>query len=98
MDKDTFYESLGFISGILFPLSLTPQIYKSYKTKDLSDISYYWQLLYVFSLTLVILYSTHFDLKPIYLSSIFELILMIILIFMKFIYTNNKIDTNIEVP
>jgi len=26
------------------------------------------------------------------------LILMIILIFMKFIYTNNKIDTNIEVP
>jgi hypothetical protein len=52
----------------------------------------------VFSLTLAILYSTHFDLKPIYLSSIFELILMIILIFMKFIYTNNKIDTNILLP
>ena len=98
MDKDTFYESLGFISGILFPLSLTPQIYKSYKTKDLSDISYYWQLLYVFSLTLAILYSTHFDLKPIYLSSIFELILMLVLIFLKFIYRNNDKIIDIEQP
>lgn len=92
MNPDTFYELLGFISGILFPLSLFPQIYKSYKTKDLSDISYYWQFLYVFSLTLAILYSIHFDLKPIYLSSIFELILMLILILMKYIYSNNIIN------
>ena len=98
MNPNTFYETLGFISGVFFPISLTPQIYKSYKSKDLSDISYYWQLLYVFSLTLAILYSFHFDLKPIYLSSIFELILMLVLIFLKFIYRNNDKIIDIEQP
>lgn len=88
---DKYYELLGFISGILFPLSIIPQIYKSYKTKDLNDISYYWQFTFITALILALIYSIHFDLKPIYTSSFFELTMMLILTFMKFLYRNNNI-------
>ena len=44
------YELCGFMGGLLFPISLIPQIYKSFKTKDLSSISYYWQFLFMTAL------------------------------------------------
>ncbi len=93
---DKYYELLGFISGILFPLSIIPQIYKSYKTKDLNDISYYWQFTFISALILALIYSFHFNLKPIYTSSLFELTLMLILTFMKFLYRNNNNIINPE--
>ena len=34
-DTLNIYDICGYISGILFPLSLFPQVYKSYKTKKL---------------------------------------------------------------
>ena len=34
-----FYEACGYGAGILFASGFIPQIYKSYKTKDLDDIS-----------------------------------------------------------
>ena len=80
------YELLGFIGGLLFPISLIPQIYKSFKTKDLSGISYYWQILFIIALICGIIYSIHFELAPIYISSSIELLLMIILTIMKIVY------------
>ena len=89
-----FYEICGFIAGLLFPLGLIPQIYKSYKTKDLKSISYYWQFIYLFALTCALIYSFHNQLVPIYISSLIEIIFMIILTVMKFIYTESKLKPN----
>ena len=91
------YELCGYSAGILFASSLIPQVYKSFKTKELDDISIIWQLIFILALVLGIIYSFHHDLKPIYICSFIELILMIILLFLKInsiIICKN--ETNIE--
>jgi MtN3 and saliva related transmembrane protein len=75
------YELCGYSAGILFASSLIPQVYKSFKTKELNDISIIWQLIFILALVLGIIYSYHNNLKPIYICSFIELILMIILLF-----------------
>ena len=81
-----FYEVCGYCAGILFASGFIPQIYKSYKTKDLDDISYGWQFIFTLGVILGIIYSIHNDLKPIYICSSIELCFMIILIGMKICY------------
>jgi len=96
------YELCGYSAGILFASSLIPQVYKSFKTKELNDISIIWQLIFILALVLGIIYSYHNDLKPIYICSFIELLLMIILLLLKInsiIICKNKINTeNNEIP
>ena len=91
-----FYEACGYGAGILFASGFIPQIYKSYKTKDLDDISYGWQFIFTSGVVLGIIYSVHYDLKPIYICSTVELCFMIILIGMKIMY--GKKNSDIENP
>ena len=87
-----FYEACGYGAGILFASGFIPQIYKSYKTKDLDDISYGWQFIFTSGVILGIIYSVHYDLKPIYICSSVELCFMIILIGMKIMYGKKNSD------
>jgi len=80
------YESCGCGAGVLFTLSLMPQIYKSYKTKNMNDISFGWQFIFIMALIMSLVYSFHEELAPIYISSSIELVFMIILLIMKIIY------------
>ena len=89
-----FYEVCGYGAGILFASGLIPQVYKSYRTKDMEDISYSWQFIFLTGVILGIIYSVHKDLPPIYLCSSIELVLMVILIVMKYVYSCKK--KNIE--
>ena len=84
------YEAVGYASGILFPSALVPQVYKSCKTKELDDISYGWQFVFMSGLVGSIVYGIHHDLKPIYLSSMVEFGLMSSLIIMKYWYKPEK--------
>ena len=90
-----FYEFCGYGAGILFALSLIPQVYKSYKSKDLEDISYGWQFLLLFALALSLVYSFHKNLQPVYISTLMELFFMILLVIMKIKYKNyDKLEDN----
>ena len=80
------YESCGYGAGFLFTLSLIPQIYKSYRTKNMNDISFGWQFIFIIALIMSLVYSFHEELAPIYISSSIELVFMIILLIMKIIY------------
>ena len=91
------YEFCGYLAGIFFASSLIPQLYKSCQTKNLDDISYGWQGIYIIAIILGLIYSIHNDLKPVYLSSILELIFMIILVIMKYYYHETDIK-DIENP
>ena len=82
------YDIIGYCSGILFPASLLPQLYKSCKTKELDDISYGWQGVFMSGLIGSIVYGIHYDLKPIYLSAGVEVLLMGTLVAMKYIYSS----------
>ena len=84
------YDICGYTAGILFASGFIPQVYKSYKTKNMDDISYAWQFIFLVGVILGIIYSVHKNLQPIYLCSSVELVFMIILICMKVYYENEK--------
>ena len=84
--ESIIYDSCGYLSGILFATSLIPQIYISCKTKDLNGISLYWLIMFLSALLLLITYSIHNNLKPVYIPALFELFMMLILLLMKLYY------------
>lgn len=88
------YETCGYMAGILFASSLIPQLYKSCKSKNLDDISYGWQAIFILAIILGLIYSIHKDLPPVYLSSSVELIFMISLVLMKYYYRH----PNVTIP
>jgi MtN3 and saliva related transmembrane protein len=84
---EDIYDVCGYAAGVLFASGFVPQIYKSYKTKNMDDISYGWQFIFLIGVILGIIYSVHKDLPPIYLCSSVELVFMVTLIIMKYSYS-----------
>ena len=96
---DDIYDVCGYGAGVLFASGFVPQIYKSYKTKNMNDISYGWQFIFLIGVILGIIYSVHKDLPPIYLCSSVELVFMVTLIIMKYSYSlseTNKVVTDTQ--
>jgi len=91
------YETCGYLAGILFATALIPQLYRSCKTKVLDDISFVWQFIFIIASAMGLIYSIHNDLKPIYISSIVELLFMIILVILKLIYNKSGDDIDIDI-
>ena len=87
------YEICGYTSGILFSCSLVPQVYKSYTTKNLDDISIYWQILSLMGMIMMLIYSYHENLKPVFIPATFEALCLISLLIMKIKYNDNN-DNN----
>ena len=85
-----YYDACGYVAGFLFACGLIPQLHKSYQTKNLEDISYAWQFIFISAVILGIIYSVHKDLPPVYISSSVELFFMIILVIMKIIYSKKR--------
>ena len=84
------YELFGYSSGFLFAISLVPQLYKSCKTKQLDDMSYLWQLIFLTGMILNLIYSYQKNLKPVFIPASFEASFMLILFLMKIYYDNQN--------
>ena len=89
MEEDKLFDLCGYSAGILFASSLIPQVYKSTVTKDLTSISYGWQIIHIMALIMGIIYSIHKSLPPIYIFSFFELVCMIYLLILKITYSKS---------
>ena len=77
-DTNTVVDSIGYSGGIVLSLCLIPQIYTIYKSKDVDNISYLWQILYILGVSLHLYYAIYYNLLPIYIPSIIELCLILI--------------------
>lgn len=85
-------EIVGFIGGSLIAVSLVPQVLKTYQTKSATDISYFYQGIYIVGLSFVNVYGIAEQLWPVYIPALFELSMIITLVIMKLKYDdkNNK--------
>ena len=92
------YDICGYTAGVLFASGFIPQVYKSYRTKNMDDISYAWQFIFLTGVILGIIYSVHKNLPPIYLCSSVELVFMLTLICMKVYYEKCENEKDIENP
>ena len=93
-DKNYKIDIVGYSGGIVLGICLIPQIYKTYKSKDVENISYLWQILHIVGVSLHLYYSLYYNLLPILIPTIVELVLIIILFIMKIYYS--KIDIAFE--
>jgi len=100
MNEIDIYELCGYSSGFLLAFSLVPQLYRSCKTRELKDISLCWQSIFMTGMILMLIYSYHEDLKPVYIPATFEASFMLILMIMKIYYRKNEIEitNDIENP
>jgi uncharacterized protein with PQ loop repeat len=80
--------AIGYSGGMILSICLVPQIYQIIKTKQVDNISYLWQFMYIVGISLHLFYAVYLELLPIYIPTIIELIFIITLTIMKFIYTN----------
>ena len=59
-DTNQAVNNIGYIGGVVLSVCLIPQIYKVYKTKQVENISYLWQLLYIIGVCLHLYYPNVF--------------------------------------
>jgi len=76
----------GYLAGIVFAVSLCPQVYKAWKTKSTRDISLIWNGLYILGILLYIIYGFGIKEMPLIVMNSIELFLAISLIIAKLIY------------
>ena len=96
-ERNTTVDGIGYSAGIILSICLIPQIYKIYKTKHVENISYLWQIFYILGISLHLYYGVYYDLLPIYIPTIIELIFIIILFIMTIFYSKRKNETNLNV-
>ncbi len=79
-------DALGIAGGMIISLSLVPQVYKTYQSKDASNISYCYQAIYIVGCTLINIYAIYSRVWIIYVPCLIEQFLIVALTIMKVRY------------
>ncbi|CAI5474253.1 unnamed protein product [Closterium sp. Yama58-4] len=80
------YSACGFIGGIIFCVSILPQLVKTYRTKSANDLSYFWQACYLLGLIGISIYGVAYKLWPVAIPLIIEIVFMVTLTVLKYRY------------
>lgn len=76
----------GYVAGFIIAVSLTPQVWKAWKTKSTRDISLLWNTIYIFGLLLFTAYAIGIWEMPLLVTNTVELLLAISLIIAKLLF------------
>ena len=85
-----FYILAGYLAAFIFTIMLLPQLCKSFRTKDVNDLSIFFILLFLLASTLMIYYSFMVSALPVLVANIFGLIGGLILLVAYIIYKDNN--------
>lgn len=91
-DRNDSIDSIGYAGGVILSICLIPQIFKIYKTKQVENISYIWQFLYFLGISLHLYYGIYYQLLPIYIPTIIELCLILVLVSLTVYYSHTQTD------
>lgn len=81
---------VGYAAGVLTPLALLPEIYRTWKTKDAKDLSYYWLGSLTIGNTLWAIYGFLISSLPLLISNSVSIALGIVLILLTIKYNTKK--------
>lgn len=90
-------ELCRLFGGSIVSISWIPQIYHTYKRKQVDDISYMWQTIYISGLGLSLIYEIYNKLWMMYLPTIFETLCIICLTIMKYYYETTPLPQEMEI-
>ncbi len=89
-----FFEVLGWIGNFVLSIGVIPQVYKTFKTHDVSGFSWSFLLMWAFGVFFTFIYILHGDLAkgdyqyPLWLNYFVNIIATSYLVFAKFKYQN----------
>lgn len=81
---------LGYIAATITTGSFFPQVYKTYMTKSVADLSYWMLGLFLFGIVLWFIYGVELDAMPIILANGITGVMILALIIMKYTYSKPK--------
>lgn len=90
-------EIFGYIGAILLPITLLPQLYLTYKTKKVEDISYIFICLQIITCIFFLTFSILGDVKPILVANVLVLFELLILAFFKLKYSKIQEDNKTQI-
>ena len=80
---------IGYIGGTCMTINMIPQLYKTYTTKSVNDISIMFLILNALGLGLYIIYGILKNIYTITIPVSISFVTSCILCLLKYIYTNN---------
>jgi len=80
------FELIGYLAGFIVAISLTPQVFKAWKTKSTKDISIGWNLIYLTGLSLWVFYGFGIGSFPVMITVTIEALMAISLLVLKIRY------------
>ena len=83
---------IGYLAAFFLISTLLPQLYHSFKTKKVDDLSYYFICLQVITCSLFLIYGILLKELPLILANLFVLLKTFVLLSIKIIYRNKNIN------
>lgn len=85
-----FHLISGYLAAFIFIIMLIPQIYKSFKTKSVNDLSLCFIILFILGSALMLYYAIIDKALPIVVNNIFGLTAGLILLLAYYLYKGNN--------
>lgn len=83
-------EILGLIAACLTTASFVPQVYKTWKTKDVSGLSLPMFLTFTLGIVLWLVYGICIESAPIILANTITVVLSLLLVYFKLKYSRKR--------
>ena len=80
-------ETIGYLAAFFGTVLMLPQVYKSFKTKQVKDISLFMVIIYIINCALWEFYGWLIDSNPIILCNLVAILIGWIQLYMKIKYT-----------
>ena len=86
-------EIFGIIGAVMLILSFMPQVYKTYKTKNVSGLSKNFIIFQMITCVFILTYTSLNEIYPLMAANIGILLQFTILLILKIIYDKNSLKT-----
>ena len=83
-------EVIGFIAAFLTTAAFLPQVYKTWKTKDVSALSLPMLLMFITGITLWLIYAFYIDSPSMIIANSITIVSSSFLIYFKIAYQKNS--------
>ena len=92
---ETTITTIGYIGAVLLDITLLPQLYKTFKSKQTRDISIYFMFLQIITCIFFLTYGILLNEAPIMMANSILMLELLVLLYAKILYSYCRIEQNI---
>ena len=83
-------EAVGMVAAVLTTISFVPQVWHSFKTRDVSGISLTMYSIFTVGIALWLVYGIYLNLLPVIIANSVILLLSLVLLYFKFAFKDSS--------